>query len=88
LAGMAFTGIYLLVAQVVESALQISQKIQMGEIQPDVARLTELVEKQPAGTDAQLLNFATAILLISWLAGIFDSYRIGRVQEKAFDADT
>ena len=37
------------------------------------------------GTEAQLLNIAAAVLFISWLIGIVDSYRVGRAQDKKLD---
>ena len=77
----AFAGLYFLIAKTLDRALQISDKIQGGEIQLDIAAISELLLEQPTGTEAQLLNTATAVLTISWLIGIVDSYRIGRVQD-------
>ncbi len=80
--GTSFAAIYYLVAKTVEKALQITEKIQTGDIPLDIAAITELVAKQSTGTEAQLLNIATAIFIICWLIGIIDSYRLGRVREK------
>ncbi len=85
LAGTAFAGLYFLIAKTVERALQMTEKIQSGEVQIDVATITELVSKQSTGIEAQLLNIATAVLIISWLIGIVDSYGVGRAKDK--DAD-
>lgn len=82
LAGTAFAGLYFLIAKTVETALQISEKIQSGEVQLDAATITELVSKPATATDAQLLNIAAAVLFVSWLIGIVDSYRVGRTQDK------
>ena len=80
LAGAAFASLYWVISKMVERALQIAEKIQSGEVQLDVAAITELISKQPTGTDAQLLNIAWTVLIISWLIGIVDSYRVGRIQ--------
>ena len=85
LAGTAFAGLYFLIAKTVERALQIAEKIQSGEVQLDAATITELVSKQATGTEAQLLNIAAAVLFVSWLIGIVDSYRVGRAQDKHVD---
>jgi hypothetical protein len=85
LAGTAFAGLYFLIAKTVETALQITEKIQSGEVQLDATTITELVSKQAMGTEAQLLNIAAAVLFISWLIGIVDSYRVGRAQDKNLD---
>jgi len=62
----------------VQKALQIGELIQSVEVQLDVAAITELISKQPTGTEAQLFNVAWTVFIISWLIGIIDSYRIGR----------
>ena len=85
LAGTAFAGLYFLIAKTVERALQIAEKIQSGEIQLDSATITELVSKQATGTEVHPLNIAAAVLFISWLIGIIDSYRVGRAQDKNVD---
>ena len=82
LAGTAFAVLYLLISKTVERALQISAKIQSGEIQPDVAAIAELVSTQPTGAETELANIATAVLVIVWLIGIVDSYRVGRMQDE------
>jgi len=82
LAGAAFGGIYYLLATMVERALQITAKIQTGEIPINVTGITELVSKQSTGAEAQLQNIATAVFTICWLIGIIDSYRVGRAQDK------
>jgi len=78
LAGSAFASLYLVFSRMLERTFQIAEKIQSGEIQPDVAVIAELILKQPAGTDVQLYTTAWTVLIISWLIGIVDSYRIGR----------
>ena len=72
-------GIYYLTSKTVEKGLRIAETIRSGDVQLDVAAITELVSKQATGTEAQLINIATAILIISWLIGIVDSYRVGRL---------
>jgi hypothetical protein len=83
LAGSAFISLYLVVSKTVERALQIFEKIQLGEVPPDITTITELVTRQSTGTDAKLLNIASAVLIISLLIGLIDSYRVGRAQDKS-----
>jgi len=82
LAGAAFSGLYYLTARTVENALEIVTKIQSGEAQLDAEVITELVSRQVTGTETLLINIATMAVLVSWLIGIVDSYRVGRAQEK------
>ena len=72
----------MLMAKMVEIAVQIAGQIQTGEVQYNVATIVELISMKTTGGDAQLLNFATMTLFIAWLVGIVDSYRVGRAQEK------
>jgi hypothetical protein len=81
LVGTAFAALYLIISSAVSRALEITEKIQRGDVQLDVTAITELVSKQPTGTEAHLLDIATAVLIITWLIGIFDSFRVGRLQD-------
>ena len=82
LVSAALGSLYYLITKAVERALQITEKIQSGDIRPDVVAIAEMVSKQPTGTEAQLLNIATAAFIICWLIGIIDSYRVGCVRDK------
>jgi len=78
----AFFGLYSIVAMIMERAQLIADKIVSGEMQPDMTIITELVTNQSTGTEAQSLNIATTILIISWVIGIVDSYRVGHLIDK------
>ena len=73
--------LYIYVSGAVEQALKITAMIERGELQPDAAVITEFVSQQPVGADARLINIATAVLIITWLIGIVDSYRVARLLE-------
>ena len=74
--------IYYLITKTVERALQITEKIQSGDIQLDVMAITELVSKQSPGSEPNLLSVATTVFIMCWLIGIIDSYRVGCLQDK------
>ena len=79
---ISLAAIYYMVSMAVEKALQITEKIQSGDVRLDVEVITELVSKQATGTEAQLLNIAMAAFIICWLFGIINSYRFGCVRDK------
>ena len=81
LIGASLTGISYIIIKTVERALKIVEKIQNGDVPLDVTVITELVTKQSTGTESQLLNIAAAALIIFWIIGIIDSYRVGRVRD-------
>lgn len=74
--------LYILVSNALEIAQDISTKIETGVIPLDVGKVEDaLVEEQ--GSKAGALNTATYLLEICWLVGVIDSFRIGRIQQKA-----
>ena len=83
LASASLASLYVLISRIVEKALLIVEKIQLGGVQPDISTITELLSKQPTGTDAHLLSVAGSVLMLSWLIGIIDSYRVGHIQDKS-----
>ena len=72
----------LIMVAAVEVAQEISTKIQTGEIPLDVSKITEALSKQQTDS-ADLVNVATYLFGICWIIGIIDSFRIGRLQDKA-----
>lgn len=82
LIGASLVAGYYLITKSVEVALQIAGKIQSGEVQLDATAITELVSKQITGTETQLINIATPTIIICWVIGIIDSYRVGRMRDK------
>lgn len=82
LIGVSCAGIYYLISKAVEQSLQIVDQIQSGALQPDVAAITDLVTQQSSGPQGQLMSIITTIITICWLAGIVDSYRLGRRHDK------
>jgi len=82
LACTALAALYLIAADILERALAIVEKIERGEVSPDVAAIAELLSRQPMGNESPLLDAALPVLVICWVIGIADSYRRGRAQDK------
>lgn len=78
LAGLALAALVLVMSNAVDTAMQLSDAILTGELQPDPAAISEALARQPPPADAPLVNGAYAILLLTWLFGIVDAYRLGR----------
>ena len=81
LSGTALISLYFLIAESVAAALKIKEKIRSGEIDLSTTTITELAAMQTAADDSQLLGIATTALIICWLVGIVDSYRVGRAND-------
>jgi TM2 domain-containing membrane protein YozV len=82
LVGTALVALYLLMSKTMEKAVEISEKLQNGDVQLDIEALMELVSKSSSGADAQLLNMATLALIICWLIGVVGSYRAGSARSQ------
>jgi hypothetical protein len=74
--------LYFLISGLVTQALRITEKIQRGEVQPDIQAITDLVTAQTTGSDVRVITIVSYGLLIVWLFCIVDSYRIGRKNDK------
>ena len=79
---VSFAGLYYLISNAVDRAVQISEEIRSGDVPLDVGAITELVSKQATGSEAQLINLATAAVVMCWLVGIVDSYKVGRARDR------
>jgi hypothetical protein len=78
----AVVAVYFIASSAVHSALEVAEKIQSGGVVLDADTIAELVSQQSrAGEEST--NTAMTTLAILWLIGIFDSYRVGRVLDKA-----
>ncbi len=62
-------------------AVDISAQIESGAIAPDMITLTETVTEQ-VHAKRHTTNISVLVLIVLWVFGIVDSYRIGRKQDK------
>lgn len=83
LACASLLSLYCVISTEVERALQVVEKIQRGEVQPNLAAITDMISMQAMGTDTRLLNIVSILLLFFWVIGIVDSYLAGREKNKA-----
>lgn len=77
LATLSLTAIASLISYTVERALQIAEKIQSGQIPPDIPAITELLSQQPAGNTLLIQHIAATAIILCWIVGIIDAYRAG-----------
>lgn len=73
----------ILLSIALEKAQQISDKILSGEIPLDLTRITEEVINHATTGGTQWADISTYLLLVCWLVGIVDSYRLGRLKDRA-----
>jgi hypothetical protein len=88
LSGIAIVCLYFLLTAVLDIAQRLSVKIQSGEVPFDVTKISELVSQQLAGSDGQLVNIPSLLLVICWVVGVIDSFRIGWSQGRIGDTSS
>ena len=76
--GLTLAALTVVVVKAVERAMQIVDKVILGEIPIDFAVILEQVSMQSARADSQLMNITSYSLLAIWLLAAVDAYRIGR----------
>jgi hypothetical protein len=70
--------LYFLLSNAMDIANEISAKILSGEIPLDVASISAAVTAGISGSTSQQMTIATWVLVICWLIGIVDSYRVAK----------
>lgn len=80
----AASAIYFSVSAAVETALEVAEIIQSGNVPLDVGAITDLVSQHPSSRE-QSANFSMIAFVAFWLIGVVDSYRQGRAREKIED---
>jgi len=78
----ALVCLYITFSKLMEKAKIIAPKIQSGEIALDVGAISEVLKSQTFSGDIKQINFAVTALILIWLVGIVDSYRLGRIIDK------
>jgi hypothetical protein len=81
IASAAFYGVYIISTKLYSRAEIISEKILSGEIAANVEAITAALANQPIA-EVQQINTATTVIIIAWLVGIIDSYRIAFIENK------
>ncbi|MCP5162219.1 MAG: hypothetical protein H6999_00720 [Hahellaceae bacterium] len=87
LMGVAAICVYILFSASLEVAQQISDGIQRGEIPLDADRISAAIAKQMDGSQSQRIQVSTSVLVVCWLVGIVDAFRVGFLRDKARQAD-
>ncbi|SHK14431.1 hypothetical protein SAMN05216369_0657 [Marinobacter antarcticus] len=88
LSGITIVCIYFLLAAVVDIAQELALKIQSGEVPLDVIQISELVSQQLAGSNGQRVSIPSLLLVVCWVVGVIDSFRIGWSQGKTADTSS
>jgi len=71
---------YFIISDLIVKAEHVVEQVENGQIPLDISAISESLSQSTVGVAAQELNFSMYLLVIIWLVGIVDSYRIGRIK--------
>jgi hypothetical protein len=86
LSGGAASTTYFSVSSAMSKALDIAETIQREGLSLDANAIALLVSEQSRGAEGSFLSIATIALIVFWIIGIVDSYRLGRIEERVDEA--
>lgn len=77
LIAISFLGLAFFCIKISQITSTILEKIQRGDVSPDLLTLTQLVHQELLGSRSFMLNTALILLMACWVFSIVDCYRIG-----------
>ncbi|MFT6916718.1 MAG: hypothetical protein ACJAWL_003061 [Motiliproteus sp.] len=83
LASVVLASLYVLISQSITITQPIVNAIIRGEVQPEISVIYYLLTNNPIEGNYPLVEFASTGLMVAWVVGIADSYRVGRLQAKS-----
>lgn len=66
-----------------EHALLVVDQIYSGEVSLEAGAIAQAVSDSTNAADSLVANAAVLVLVVCWLAGILDSYRLGAMQRNS-----
>ncbi|OGR06626.1 MAG: hypothetical protein A2511_10010 [Deltaproteobacteria bacterium RIFOXYD12_FULL_50_9] len=83
---VAAVGLTVVVVNTIQQALAIVETLQEGgEVPLDTQLLAGLLSKSASGSEGTVLDIATYAIILCWIIGVFDSYRVGKSQDASDD---
>ena len=77
LVGVTLAALGVLIRSVFQRALPLVDRINAGEVAPDFGTILDMMRGSTGGANSSAENAALIVLLICWLIGIVDAYRLG-----------
>lgn len=72
----------LMIVTAVQEAYAILENIEAGGGTPDTETIRQAAEQAAAASDSMVIPAMALLILICWVIGIIDAYRIGRQQDR------
>ncbi len=80
LAGVSLVCVWIIMARLVRLTSDVWVQLESGAARPDAIEIANLVSQTSGGTDSTLVWVASWALLICWVVGIADAYRLAQLE--------
>ena len=80
LAGVSLVCVWIIMARLVRLTSDIWVQLESGTASPEAIEIANLFSQASGSTDSTLVWAATWILLICWVVGIADAYRLAQLE--------
>ncbi len=77
-----FISLMVIVIKAVQLALTILENVGMGDGEIDIEAITEAANRVVSVSDSTLYQFCLFVILVCWIFGIVDAYRIGKEKDR------
>lgn len=84
----AMVALLYLVRHAMEQAYSIVDKIEQGVVPLDANAISALIAAPPDDATQLILTLASWAITVCWIAGIVDSYRLGRIADRTKQPDS
>ena len=78
---VAGVSVYSVSVTAIDTALSVANEIEAGGVAINEDAISRLIEQKPQGS-AKITNLSLMALMLSWVVGVADSYRVGRRKER------
>jgi hypothetical protein len=78
---VAGASVYSVSVTAIDTALSVANEIEAGGVAINEDAIGRLIEQKSQGS-AKVTNLSLVMLMLSWVVGVADSYRVGRGEER------
>jgi hypothetical protein len=79
---VVMAALIIMIVTAVQEAYAIVERIEAGGGTPDSETIRQAAEQAAAASDSMVIPVMALLILICWVIGIIDAYRIGRQQDR------
>jgi len=80
---LSLAALSVVVTSAYQHALVIVDRVVSGDVSMEAGAIAQAISDSTTAADSLVENTAVFVLIVCWLAGIVDSYRLGATQEKS-----